>query len=202
MTAKLTLQIFIVTLFIILSNSLIVAQVEEQKVVLYAEPFDRFARINSESLSARLDSFAVTLQSDSTTKGFVVVYRPQNQTLGFPYRYAARIYTYLTRQRGFSSDRIVTKVGGMVAEPRNELWVISANITNAPVISPPFDIKEAGETNKTFLFDSYDYTNIETLNRLFIDGCCSIDTFDSEEAYASLSAFAELLKKNPTTKGF
>lgn len=162
---------------------------------------DDFGEFNAESLSARLDSFSILLQEDAKSRAYIIVYHPQDTSFGFPYRIAARIKTYLVQQRGFDSNRIITKVGGTVTTARNELWIIQTNAEKTPPISPLFEIEEINK-NKTFLFDSYNYRNYETQNRLLIDGCCSIDQYDSQEAKASLDAFAELLKSNQQAKGY
>jgi hypothetical protein len=162
---------------------------------------DDFGKLNSESVSARLDNVAVALQSQAESKAHIIVYHPQGKPYGFPFRYAARIKTYLLQTRGFDSNRIITKVGGKTAAERNEIWIVPTSAERFPTISPSFEIEEINK-NETFLFDNYNYENYETLNRLLIEGCCSIDYFDRQEARASLDAFAELLNNKRSAKGY
>jgi hypothetical protein len=73
-----------------------------------ARLIDDFDELGAEALSARLDQVAVALQNNPQSRAYIIVYHLQGKSYGFPYRYAARIKTYLVQQRGFDSDRIIT----------------------------------------------------------------------------------------------
>lgn len=79
-------------------------------------------RLNDEK--ARLDNFAIQLQNDPNAKGYIIVYggakaKPNEKRLRIK-----RAYDYVTNTRGISSDRIVTREGGVRDVTTTELWIV------------------------------------------------------------------------------
>ena len=84
--------------------------------------FDEYGAINSEDLSARLDNFAVQLQNEPASTGYIFVYAPEEPAK----RTLEVAKEYLINTRGFAAERIVTIYGGrndVLSEPRVQLWL-------------------------------------------------------------------------------
>src|SRR4051812_13093430 len=74
--------------------------------------FDRFGDVNCEDEKARLDNFAVQIQSNSSSVGYVIVYGGSYGRRGEAEARASRIKSYLVKSRGLDSDRVMTMDGG------------------------------------------------------------------------------------------
>lgn len=85
---------------------------------------DYYPPLARDDEKARLDNFAIQLQNDPSSKGYVIVY-------GGPKGYSAekqkrikRATEYLILTRGIDSARIVTMEGGVRDQPTTELWIV------------------------------------------------------------------------------
>ena len=87
-----------------------------------ARKFDEFGDIVISDLKARLDGFAVQLQNEPLSKGFILVYRSRRDLPGLSYRYAHRMEDYLVNNRGLEK-RVVAVDGGEADCLRQELWI-------------------------------------------------------------------------------
>lgn len=100
--------------------------------------FEEFGNINCEDEAARLDSLAVTLQSDPALQVHIVMYGgrfgPRNEALAR----AARMKSYLIMTRGLEADRILTLDGGYRNQLSSEWW-LSLRGTDAPATRPTVD---------------------------------------------------------------
>lgn len=92
-------------------------------IPLTCRKFDEFPDIARNDEKARLDNFAIELQNDPTSTGYVVVYPSTRGRLGTPQIHSARIIDYMVNSRGFDSRRMVTLVGPAREELKVELWV-------------------------------------------------------------------------------
>ena len=94
------------------------------------ERFDEFGDIARNDEKARLDNFAIALQNDPRSTGYVIVYpgrtskRPQVQD------HFGRVIDYLVNSRQIDKNRLKTIEGRKKEELRVELW-------NAPQGAPP-----------------------------------------------------------------
>lgn len=70
--------------------------------------FDEFPDIARNDEKARLDNFAVELQNDPTSKGYVIVSPGRSAKAGDAQKRSARIVEYLVNSRGLDARRIVT----------------------------------------------------------------------------------------------
>src|SRR5260221_11447203 len=86
-----------------------------------ARKFDEFGDVEYSDLIARLDNFAIQLQNEPGTKGFILVYRTRRDLPGLNNRIALRIKDYLVNSRGVARDRIVTIDGGEADRQVQEL---------------------------------------------------------------------------------
>src|ERR1044072_5424902 len=118
---------------------------------------DPFAAIQISDFLARADNCAVELQTDPTTKGYVVAYIVPNRFPGFPLRRAQWARGYLVNGRGIDPSRVEVVNGGYsdTTDVKFEFWLGEAN-AKPPV--EPFDLGALLMREKLpFLFDRYDY---------------------------------------------
>ena len=97
-----------------------------------ARKFDEFADVAYSDLIARLDNFAIQLQNEPGTKGFILVYRTRRDLPGLNNTIALRSKYYLVNSRGVARDRIVTVDGGEADCQIQELWVVPIGATPTP----------------------------------------------------------------------
>src|SRR5204863_8246308 len=88
LTAHRAILVFLVLL-------LIAGSVWPQPKDTTARKFDEFGDVQYSDLIARLDNFAITLQNEPNTKGFIVVYRSRRDLPGLSNRMAIRSRDYL-----------------------------------------------------------------------------------------------------------
>src|SRR5258708_252071 len=77
-----------------------------------ARKFDEFGDVQNSDLMARLDNFAIQLQNDPTTKGFILIYRSRRDLPGLSNRLAMRSKGYLINSRGLLKERVIAVDGG------------------------------------------------------------------------------------------
>ncbi len=90
---------------------------------IYSRKFDEFPDIARNDEKARLDNFAIELQSDPTATGYVVVYPGRSSKRGEVQHHASRIVEYLVHSRSMDQRRIVTLVGPAREQLFVELWL-------------------------------------------------------------------------------
>ena len=105
--------------------------------------FDRFGDVNCEDEMARLDNFAVQLQSNPGSVGYAVVYGGSYGRRGEAKARASRIKDYLVKRRGLDSNRVITINGGYMEHLTVDLWILPHDAiapTAEPTI-PPEQVK-------------------------------------------------------------
>ena len=98
-----------------------------------ARKFDEYGRVGGCDHTARLDNFAIQLQSAPTSEGYVIYYGPEDNGSGARKVVLEIIQDYLVNSRGLLPNRIKTVYGGrnnVLTEPKIELWI-------APQTAPP-----------------------------------------------------------------
>lgn len=191
------LKILFLALLLVASAFSVSAQEGEAVLSKTVNPLiDEFSDLNSESLMARLDYLANIIQSEPDKGINIVIYRDNKSSLGLPYRYGARIKTYLTRNKAIKPEKITVISGNLVDKLKVSIYLMSKGLLN------PISKNDDFLQNQTLLFDEYKYIDYDTLNRLQIDDCCSVNQFDNQEAKASKEAFAGILKKSLSAKGY
>ena len=128
-SGKLLAQLIFLSLSLIIgSGQSILAQARGEP----ARKFDEFGDVQYSDLIARLDNFAIALQNEPNTKGFIVVYRSRRDLPGLSNRTALRSKAYLINSRGVSQDSLVTVDGGDADCLTQELWIAPPGTTPAP----------------------------------------------------------------------
>ena len=146
---------FIFASLLLLSSSVTAQETKQDG----AQKIDSFGDILDSDWLARLDNFAIALQSAPGSKGYVAAYMVRNKFPGFPLRRANWAVGYLIEARRIAPEHLSVINGGFANDITFELWVADAN---APPVKP-FDpaLLMSGEKNpllfdRFFLYDSSD----------------------------------------------
>jgi hypothetical protein len=86
--------------------------------------FDVYPDIAFNDEKARLDNFAIQLQSEPTAKGYIIVHPSRSARPGVAQRRAQRAADYLINTRGLDRSRVVTSVEAPADEWVFELWIV------------------------------------------------------------------------------
>jgi hypothetical protein len=97
--------------------------------------FDEYGNINRDDEKARLDNFAIQLQQEPDSQGYIIVYAGRRSRAGDAQKRAARARDYLVNVRGIDSRRVVTLDGGTREDPTVELWIVPTG-ASAPTPRP------------------------------------------------------------------
>jgi hypothetical protein len=88
--------------------------------------FDTYGNIRFNDEKARLDNFAIQLQNEPTSQGYIIGYGTcdaEGQTR------ANRAKDYLVNTRGIDASRLVVVDGGCMPELRVDLWIVPSGAT-------------------------------------------------------------------------
>ena len=102
---------------------------------LYPKKFDEFPNIKFDDEKARLDNFAIQLQNEPGSRGYILVYSGPRDHAGDAQKRAERARSYLVGTRGLDANRIVTLSGGQRGAQTVELWIVP-NGANPPTPTP------------------------------------------------------------------
>jgi hypothetical protein len=102
---------------------------------LYPKKFDEFPNIKFDDEKARLDNFAIQLQNEPGSRGYILVYSGPRDRAGDAQKRADRARDYLVITRGLDANRIVTILGGQRTAQTVELWLVP-NGANPPTPTP------------------------------------------------------------------
>jgi hypothetical protein len=100
--------------------------------------FDEYGDIPFEDEQARLDNFAMELQNDPTSQGYLICYGGRVGYEGEARRRCDRAKGYLSNTRDISADRIVTVDGGYREDLTVKVVVVPSGAT-PPAPSPTVD---------------------------------------------------------------
>ena len=95
---------------------------------LSAHPFDEYGDLRSCDHGARLDNFAIQLQNEPRSHGYIVVYAPESASK----RISKTITDYLIDSRGIPAKRLKTIHAGFntdLTTPRIQLWIAPRGAT-------------------------------------------------------------------------
>ena len=112
--------------------------------------FDEYGNIRFNDEKARLDNFAIQLQNEPTSQGYIIGYGScdaEGQTR------ANRAKDYLVNTRGIDAGRIMVVDGGCMPELKVELWIVPQGATpptpeTAGAVSPCPDCKKKPATRR------------------------------------------------------
>jgi hypothetical protein len=165
--------------------------VQAQSVTQTARKFDEFGDIQYSDLIARLDNFAVQLQQEPNTRGFVVVYRSRRDLYGLSSRLASRMKGYLVYSRGLPVERVVTIDGGIASSLVQELWIVP--VGTAPTPRGDVYSGQLVDTESAWKFDEYYFPLLQDSR-----AGEGYNTFGGN----SLEAFADALRKQPDSQAY
>jgi hypothetical protein len=86
--------------------------------------FDEYYDIARNDEKARLDNYAIQLQSEPGSQGYVIVYSSRRAKSNDAQERAQRISDYLVNSRGIDSHRVVLVMGPQREDWLFELWVV------------------------------------------------------------------------------
>jgi hypothetical protein len=107
--------------------------------------FDEYGNIKFNDEKARLDNYAIQLQNDPTSQGYIIAY---GSCAGEAEARAQRAKDYLVNTRGIDAGRLVTVDGGCRSDLAVELWIVPTGATPPAastdnIISPCPECKKA-----------------------------------------------------------
>lgn len=89
-----------------------------------ARLFDRYGTLSAADQNARLDNFAIQLQNEPMSRGYIAAYGVRTTTAGGIAAHLKTIMNYLVQTRGIEESRLVTVNGGSRARAETELWIV------------------------------------------------------------------------------
>ncbi|HBB95038.1 MAG TPA: hypothetical protein DC054_06580 [Blastocatellia bacterium] len=98
-------------------------------------PFDQYGDIDRLQQEARLDNFALSLENDRASNGFVIVYAGGRFRAGEALAYGNDSKKYLVGKRKIDQRRIIVINGGYRQNLETELYIVPKN-SPAPTPSP------------------------------------------------------------------
>ncbi len=104
-----------------------------------ARKFDEYGNIAFNDEKARLDNFAIQLQNEPGSQGYIIAYAGRRARAGEAQARADRAKDYLVNTRGIDPGRIVTVDGGYREDLTVELWIVPSGAiapTAAPTLQP------------------------------------------------------------------
>jgi len=125
-------RLYLALLFSIFLLAIVFSDVSPQTSNQIARKFDEFGDVQYSDLIARLDNFAIQLQNEPASKGFILVYRTRRDLPGLNNAIAFRSKEYLINSRGIAHDKIVTVDGGEADCQVQELWIVPIGTTPTP----------------------------------------------------------------------
>lgn len=173
---------------------LLMQPTQAQTTIPPAVKFDEFGDILASDLIARLDNFAVSLQNEPATRGFLIVYRSRRDLPGLSNKFAHLMKDYLVNSRGLSAERIVTVDGGVASCLTQEIWIVPVGAT--PAIRT--DAYSNSFPSAAYKFDEHYYEQrsdpaVET---------GSYWSFPPNNLHGFLEGFANALRKEPRATGY
>lgn len=94
-----------------------------------ARKFDEFPSISFDDDKARLDNFAIELQSDPTARGFIVTHAGRRSRADQAARMGERARRYLTNVRGIDASRLIVVSGEERDRNTYELYIVPIGAT-------------------------------------------------------------------------
>jgi hypothetical protein len=86
--------------------------------------FDEYGNISRDDEKARLDNFAIQLQQEPDSQGYVIIYAGRRTRPGDVQKRIDRVREYLVNLRGIDARRLVTLSGGTREDLTVELWIV------------------------------------------------------------------------------
>jgi hypothetical protein len=110
-----------------------------------ARKFDEYGNIAFNDEKARLDNFAIQLQNEPGSQGYIIGYGGRRGRAGEGLARADRAKDYVVNTRGIEAGRIVTVDGGHREDLTVELWIVPTGAT-PPTATPTVQPSEVQTT--------------------------------------------------------
>lgn len=110
--------------------------------------FDEFPSVAYDADKARLDNFAIQLQQEPESQGYIIVYSGRTSRAGQMDRLQERARSYLVQSRGIDTARVTFINGGYKDVDTYELWLCPRGAA-APQPSPTVSPSEARPSGGT-----------------------------------------------------
>ncbi|HEX8291851.1 MAG TPA: hypothetical protein VF570_08860 [Pyrinomonadaceae bacterium] len=91
--------------------------------------FDEFGEVPRDDEKARLDNFAIELQNNPGTQGYIIAYGGSGRRSATGQQRAQRARDYLVTTRGIDASRVVTLDGGQRTTGSLQLWLVPPGAT-------------------------------------------------------------------------
>lgn len=98
-------------------------------VVNKPRKFDEYYDIARNDEKARLDNYAIQLQGEPGTQGYIIVYPSRKARANEAQARAKRISDYLVNSRGIDASRFTVTMGAAREDWLFELWIVPAGAT-------------------------------------------------------------------------
>ena len=102
-------------------------------VHFFSRKFDEYQRLSFEEEKARLDNFAIQLQSEPNSVGYIIVYAGRRARINEAKEVGERAKRYLVTNRKINARRVITIDGGHREQLTSELYVQARGLTPPPV---------------------------------------------------------------------
>jgi hypothetical protein len=158
-----------------------------------ARKLDEFGDVQYSDLIARLDNFAIELQNEPASKGFILVYRTRRDLPGLSNRLALWSKDYMINSRGIPKDRVVTVDAGAAGSLAQELWIVPPG--TAPTPRPDAYQRDLVDTDSVRKFDEYGFLPRERYGDL-------ARRFNLDNDGEHLEAFVTELRKEQNPSAF
>jgi hypothetical protein len=117
------------------------ATVAVRAATMCCESIDQYGAISFRNEQARLDNFAIALQSEAGAKGYIMAYDGRRARAGEARRRANRAKRYLVNTRGLEAERIIIIDSGHREEMNFVLYILPEGAA-PPAPTPTVDPSE------------------------------------------------------------
>jgi hypothetical protein len=128
---------------ILVSFSLLLMMIGDSSAAVEARKIDEISNFNWEDLMARLDFYAIELQTVPDSSGHLIIYNGRRSLRGEVQGWMDCVKNYLVESRGVDSNRILIVNSGYREKMTVEMWLVPRGET-MPQATPtvkPGDVK-------------------------------------------------------------
>jgi hypothetical protein len=128
---------------ILVSLSLLLVMAGASSAAVESRKIDEISNFNWEDLMARLDFYAIQLQTEPGSSGHIIVYDGRRSRRGEVQGWMDCIKNYLVERRGVDANRIMIVDGGYREHKTVEMWLVPRGeiVPKATSTIKPKDVK-------------------------------------------------------------
>ena len=116
-------------------------------IVVASRKFDEYGNIRFNDEKARLDNYAIELQNEPGSQGYIIAYGGRRGTAGEALARGERAKNYLVNTRGIDAGRLTVVDGGYREDLTVELWIRPTGATE-PTASPTVEATKYRLSNR------------------------------------------------------